>query len=79
MEVIERKKLRNKGGKIQANARRKEALKRLEKQYEAFKASGVAKEAWITNGGKRIHEGRSFEAECQRLSNEIANLKKNII
>lgn len=77
--IIEKKKISNKGGKINANARRKAALKRLEKYYKAFKSAGVAKEAYYTHGGKRLHKGRSFEAECRRLENEIANLKDYII
>lgn len=77
--IIGKKKISNKGGKISANARRKSALKRLEEQYKAFKAAGVDKEAYYTHGGKRLHKGRSFEAECRRLENEIANLKDHII
>ena len=77
--IIEKKKARNKGGKVKANARRKAALKRLEEQYEAFKAAGVDKEAYYTHGGKKLHKGRSFEAECRRLKTEIDNLKAHII
>ena len=74
-----KKKVRYKGGKIKANARRKAALKRLEEHYKAFKAAGVDKEAYYTHGGKKLHKGRSFEAECRRLETEIANLKAHII
>ena len=77
--IIEKKKIRNKGGKVKANARRKAALKRLEEQYEAFKAAGVDKEAYYTHGGKKLHKERSFEAECRRLKTEIDNLKAHII
>lgn len=77
--IIEKKKVRNKGGKVKANARRKAALKRLEEQYEAFKAAGVDKEAYYTHGGKKLHKERSFEAECRRLKTEIDNLKAHII
>ena len=77
--IIAKKKVRNKGGKVKANARRKAALKRLEEQYEAFKAAGVNKEAYYTHGGKKLHKGRSFEAECRRLKTEIDNLKAHII
>ena len=77
--IIEKKKVRNTGGKVKANARRKAALKRLEEQYEAFKAAGVDKEAYYTHGGKKLHKERSFEAECRRLKTEIDNLKAHII
>ena len=77
--IIEKKKIRYKGGKTKANTRRKAALKRLEKHYKAFKAEGIDKESYYTHGGKRLHKGRSFEAECRRLENEIANLKDHII
>lgn len=77
--IIEKKKIRNKGGKIKANARRKAALKRLEEHYEAFKAAGVDKEAYYTHGGKKLHKEHSFEAECRRLKTEIDNLKAHII
>ena len=69
----------NIGGKVKANARRKAALKRLEEHYKAFKAAGVDKEAYYTHGGKKLHKGRSFEAECRRLETEITNLKAHII
>lgn len=77
--IIEKKKVRNKGGKVKANARRKAALKRLEEHYEAFKAAGVDKEAYYTHVGKKLHKERSFEAECRRLKTEIDNLKAHII
>lgn len=77
--IIKKKKVRNKGGKVKANARRKAALKRLEEHYEAFKAAGVDKEAYYTHGGKKLHKERSFEAECRRLKTEIDNLKAHII
>ena len=77
--IIEKKKVRYKGGKIKANARRKAALKRLEEHYKAFKAAGINKETYYTHGGKKLHKGRSFEAECRRLETEIANLKAHII
>lgn len=77
--IIEKKKIRNKGGKVKANARRKAALKRLEEHYETFKAAGVDKEAYYTHGGKKLHKERSFEAECRRLKTEIDNLKAHII
>lgn len=77
MEVV-KKKLRNKGGKTAANIRRKNALKRLEQQYEVFKANGKDKESWTTHGGKKTHAGRKYADECHRLAAEIANLKKHI-
>ena len=39
MEEI-KKKIKNKGGRIQANVRRKSALEQLEKHYNAFKNKG---------------------------------------
>ena len=77
--IIEKKKIRNKGGKVMANARRRSALKRLEDHYKAFKSAGVDKEPYYTHGGKKLHKGRSFEEECRRLEAEITNLKAHII
>lgn len=66
-----------KGGLI---ARRKSALARLEATYEKFKEAKKDKEPWVStrNGFKHTHSGRSYAAECKRLSEEIANLKRNI-
>ena len=83
--IIEKKKVRYKGGKIKANARRKAALKRLEEHYEVFVGSYgwgdlmVVQNSMYTHGGKKLHKGRSFEAECRRLKAEITNLKAHII
>lgn len=80
MEAIEKKKIRNKGGKSAANARRRAALKRLEEQYAAFKQAGVDKAPWDTtrNGRTIHHKGRKFDAECKRFADEIAILKERI-
>lgn len=77
--IIEKKKIRNKGGKVMANARRKAALKRLEAHLAEFKEAGKDKEPYYTNRGKKYHPGRSFNDECKRIATEIANLKAHII
>ena len=59
-------------------ARRKTALALLEARYEKFKAANEDKKPWTTHGGTKEHPGRSYEAECSRLSNEIALLKSKI-
>lgn len=60
--------------------RQKSALKRLEAAYEKFKAAREDKEPWTsTRKGRKIyHKGRSYSEECERMRNEISNLKKNI-
>ena len=64
-----------KGGRI---ARQKSALALLEARYEKFKAAKEDKKPWTTHGDTKEHPGRSYEAECARLSNEIAVLKAKI-
>ena len=66
-----------KGGLI---ARRRSALERLEATYEKFKEAKKDKEPWVStrNGVKHTHPGRSYAAECKRLSEEIAALKARI-
>ena len=61
-------------------SRRKAALERLEATYEKFKAAKEDKKLWITtrNGFKYEHQGRSYAAECKRLSDEIVKLKSKI-
>ena len=60
--------------------RQKAALQRLEAAYETFKAAGEDKKPWdSTRNGRTIHHsGRSYNQECERMKNEIANLKANI-
>lgn len=77
MEEI-KKKSKNKGGRIQANARRKSALEQLEKRYNEFKSKGEDKPSWTTHGGTKVHQGTDFKSECIRLEKEIAQLKKKI-
>ena len=67
---------RNKEGK--SYARLKTALTMLEKRYEKFKAAKENKKPWLTHGGTKSHPGRSYEAECARLSNEIAAVKAHM-
>lgn len=61
-------------------SRKKGALQRLEAAYETFKAAGEDKKPWSsTRNGKTVyHSGRSYNEECERMKNEIANLKANI-
>lgn len=56
------------------------ALKRLEAAYEKFKAAGEDKKPWSStrNGREIYHRGRTYNEECQRMKEEIENLKKNI-
>ena len=58
----------------------KMALKRLEAAYEKFKAAGEDKKPYDSTRNGRIihHSGRSYNAECERMKQEIANLKQNI-
>ena len=77
MEQI-KKKIKNKGGRIQANIRRKNVLKRLEEYYNEFKKKGEDKPSWTTHGGTKVHKGSDFKSECIRLEKEIAQLKKKI-
>ena len=77
MEEI-KKKIRNKGGRIQANIRRKNTLERLEKYYNEFKSKGEDKSSWTTHGKTKVHKGSDFKSECIRLEKEIAQLKKKI-
>ena len=64
-----------KGGRI---LRWKSTLALLEARYEKFKAAKEDKKPWTTHGGTKEHPGRSYEAECARMSNEIAILKAKI-
>ena len=59
-------------------ARRKTALALLEARYEKFKAAKEDKKPWTTHHNTKVHPGRSYEAECARLSNEIAILKAKL-
>lgn len=77
MEEI-KKKIKNKGGRIQANVRRKSVLEQLEKHYNAFKNKGEDKPSWTTHGGTKVHKGTDFKSECIRIEKEIAQLKKKI-
>lgn len=77
MEQI-KKKIRNKGGRIQANIRRKNVLKRLEEYYNEFKKKGEDKPSWTTHGGTKVHKGSDFKSECIRFEKEIAQLKNRI-
>lgn len=67
----------HKGG---LTARRKSALALLEAQYEKFKKAGEDKAPWTTtrNGRTHLHKGRSYQAECARLLNEINILKAKL-
>ena len=60
--------------------RQKSALKRLEAAYEKFKAAGEDKKPYDSTRNGRIihHKGRNYNAECERMKQEIANLKENI-
>ena len=67
-------------GKGSLVAREKAVLKRLEAAYEKFKAAGEDKKPWCStrNGREIYHRGRTYNEECQRMKQEIENLKKNI-
>ena len=67
-------------GKGSLVIREKAALKRLEAAYEKFKAAGEDKKPYDSTRNGRIihHSGRSYNAECERMKQEIANLKQNI-
>ena len=60
--------------------RERNALKRLEAAYEKFRAAGEDKKSWYStrNGREIYHRGRTYNEECQRMKQEIENLKKNI-
>lgn len=77
MEQI-KKKSKNKGGRIQANIRRKSTLKRLEEHYNEFKKKGEDKPSWTTHGGTKVHKGSDFKTECIRFEKEISQLKNRI-
>lgn len=77
MEQI-KKKIKNKGGRIQTNVRRKSALEQLEKHYNEFKSKGEDKSSWTTHGGTKVHKGTDFKSECIRFEKEITQLKKKI-
>ena len=67
-------------GKGSLVVRERTALKRLEAAYEKFKAAGEDKKPWSStrNGRTIYHKGRSYSEECERMRNEIANIKANI-
>ena len=67
-------------GKGSLVIRERAALKRLEAAYEAFKAAGEDKKPYDSTRNGRIihHSGRSYNTECERMKQEIANLKQNI-
>jgi hypothetical protein len=52
----------------------------LEAAYEKFKAAGEDKKPWSStrNGRTIYHKGRSYNEECERMKQEISNLKENI-
>ena len=60
--------------------RQKAALQRLESAYEKFKADGEDKKPWSStrNGRTIYHKGRSYNEECERMKQEISNLKNKI-
>ena len=60
--------------------RQKSALKRLEAAYEKFKAAGEDKKPYDSTRNGRIihHKSRNYNAECERMKQEISNLKENI-
>jgi len=60
--------------------RQRAALQRLEAAYQRFKAAGEDKKPYDSTRNGRIihHKGRSYNAECERMKQEIANLKENI-
>ena len=67
-------------GKGSLVIRERAALKRLEATYEKFKAAGEDKKPWSsTRSGRTIyHKGRSYNEECERMKQEISNLKENV-
>ena len=60
--------------------RRKGALARLEAAYEKFKAAKEDKKAYTSsrNCKPHLHSGRSYDAECKRMSQEIKRLKEKL-
>lgn len=67
-------------GKGELVVRQRAALKRLEAAYEKFKAAGEDKKPWDStpNGFPVHHKGRSYNEECERMKQEISNLKNKI-
>lgn len=67
-------------GKGSLVVRERAALKRLEATYEKFKTAGEDKKPWSStrNGRTIYHKGRSYNEECERMKNEITNIKANI-
>ena len=61
--------------------RQRSALARLEKSYEQFKAANKDKAPYDSTRNGRIihHSGRSYKKECERLLDEIKNLKNKLI
>lgn len=70
----------SKSNKGNLRGRQRAALGRLEQQYEKFVAAKQDKQPWDTtrNGKPKHHAGRSYEQECQRLKQEILNVKANL-
>lgn len=60
--------------------RQKATLQRLEAAYEKFKAAGEDKCSWSSTRKGRVifHKGRTYNEECERMKQEITNLKRNI-
>ena len=67
-------------GKGSLVVRERAALKRLEAAYEKFKTAGEDKKPWSSTRNGRIiyHRGRNYSEECERIKEEINNLKENI-
>ena len=67
-------------GKGSLVVRQKAALQRLEAAYQKFKVAGEDRKPYDSTRNGRIihHSGRSYNAECERMKQEIANLKQNI-
>jgi hypothetical protein len=65
---------------LKKTIRQRSALARLEKQFVEFKAAHKDKKPWdSTRNGRTIHHaGRKYAAECERIQQEIANLKANM-
>ena len=71
MEQI-KKKIKNKGGRIQANVRRKSVLEQLEKRYNAFKNKGEDKPSWTTHGGTIEKSDHWFEFGFAALVDKVS-------
>lgn len=60
--------------------RMKEALKRLEAALSKFKEAKEDKKPWVStrNGKQHQHDGRTYDSECKRMSQEINTLKEKL-